>query len=92
MRFAMNKFHKTLAKNCAGAPQIHRTPANINTNTSCKNTSKSCTTQIHQQKRPIHNAIPQIHQGTNTKKAHPTQAQNCARAPHSIPGRQQAQR
>ena len=52
----MNKFHKTLAKNCAGAPQIHMTSASINTNTSCKNTNTSCTTQIHHQKRPIHNA------------------------------------
>ena len=56
MRFAMNKFHKTLAKNCAGAPQIHRILASINTNTSCKNTNTSCLTQTHQQKRPIHNA------------------------------------
>ena len=36
--------------------------------------------------------MPQIQQSKNTQKTHHTQAQNCARAPHSIPGRQQAQR
>ena len=129
----MKKFHKTLAKNFAGAPQIHRKSGSINTNTSYKNTNTSCTTPIHHQKRPIHNAnalntskykhkkhiIPKLrivpvhlipsqvvskhkhkykyimriymifHAQTKT---HHTQAQNCARAPHSIPGRQQAQR